>query len=53
MAFDLWTALAVGLGFAISGFFNSLGQAVNEVYFKPWLKRFKRRHVLLLKKLKR
>lgn len=46
------TALLVGVGFAISGFFSSLGQAVNEIYFKPWLKKFKRRHDKIIKELR-
>lgn len=51
MGFDLLAALIVGSGFAISGFFMEFGKAVSDVYFRPWLKKLKKKHDRLFKSM--
>jgi hypothetical protein len=53
MAFDFVAALIVGFGFGISGFFMEFGKAVSDIYFRPWLKKLKRKNDRLLRVLRR
>jgi hypothetical protein len=42
----------VYLAIVLTGLFVSIGSAISEIWIKPWLKKLKRKHERLIKKLR-